>query len=412
MADNKPTKQQAKPAAHQIAAPQSAKPLSTSDSGFLQLSPAKQQEVISAELFGTAERMDYNYTEYGKKCALNGIVAAQVYLRNAGKSFQDINLPLFVLSLHNLAVTELNCATLPAEAFCDMRGNVLAFRPQGVGNERLVRKFGVGIKPETGLHKCWVIHEGDEFTLPQFDGLDIVPPKWIPKGVSGKVIMVVYPVEKANGDVEWLMADRASVISNVVAQIRQNALYSFFKKDSAGNLLDAYGNLAKPKGKYNPAVDTRARDNFYNLINELAEKANGDLDVFLSYPEVKKFVNPTYTSFGSREAMIERKMKNNALKQYPKDYESSIVAQAVSDMNEDYDESLNESPASIEERRTVVEKVEEETKAPPTGEQVADFSIDESTGEVIASEEPSRDSSPGPNQKPAEEPKGGYDDLV
>lgn len=403
MADNKPTKQQAKPAARQIAAPQSAKPLSTSDSGFLQLSPAKQQEVISAELFGTAERMDYNYTEYGKKCALNGIVAAQVYLRNAGKSFQDINLPLFVLSLHNLAVTELNCATLPAEAFCDMRGNVLAFRPQGVGNERLVRKFGVGIKPETGLHKCWVIHEGDEFTLPQFDGLDIVPPKWIPKGVSGKVIMVVYPVEKANGDVEWLMADRASVINNVVAQIRQNALYAFVKRDQAGSVIYY-------KGK--PQIDAAARDAFYDRINKLAEQAAGDLDKFLAYPEVLKYVNPTYTSFGSREAMIERKMKNNALKQYPKDYESSIVAQAVSDMNEDYDESLNESPASIEERRTVVEKVEEETKAPPTGEQVPDFSIDESTGEVIASEEPSRDSSPGPNQKPAEEPKGGYDDLV
>lgn len=365
--------------------------LTTSDPQFLALSPARQQEVISAELFGTAEKMDYKYTDYGKKCALNGIVAAQVYLRGVNKEFKDVNIPLFLLSLHNLAVTELNCATIPSEAFCDMRGDVLTFKPQGVGNERLVRKFGVGIKPETGLHKCWVIREGDEFTLPQFDGLDIVPPKWTPKSLSGKVKMVVYPVEKSNGDVEWLMADRSSVIQNVVAQCRQNALYAFVVRGEDGKPVYRYGRQV---------VDTKKRDAYYETINALAEQANGDLDKFLAFPEVKQYVNPTYTSFGSREAMILRKMQNNALKQYPKDYESSIVAKAISDMNEDLDESLNDRNV-IDNQEDVIEKVEQETKAAPQGEKVPDFDVDESTGEIInktdeKAEEP---------QKPKAEPK-------
>jgi hypothetical protein len=387
--------------------------LTTADPQFLALSPARQQEVISAELFGTAEKMDYKYSDYGKKCALNGIVAAQVYLRGVGKEFKDINIPLFILSLHNLAVTELNCATIPSEAFCDMRGDVLAFKPQGVGNERLVRKFGVGIKPETGLHKCWVIRDGDEFTLPQFDGLEVVPPKWTPKSLSGKVKMVVYPVEKANGDVEWLMADRASVIQNVVAQCRQNALYAFTKKDDNGNPIDKWGNLAWPKGKYKAATDTKARDAYYERLNQLAEEANGDLDKFLANPEVKKYINPTYTSFGSKEAMILRKMQNNALKQYPKDYESSIVAKAISDMNEDLDESLDERNA-IDNHEDVIEKVEKETKALPQGEKVPDFEVNEETGEISepAKEEPTSATKQAEEATSAKPAQDDYEDLV
>lgn len=375
--------------------------VTTADPRFPTLSPAKQQEVISAELFGNAAKIDCDYTEYGKKCALNAIVAAQVFLRDHGKDFKDIDVQTFVLSLHNVAVTELNCSTVPSEAYCDLRGNVLTIRPQGVGNERLTRKWGVGIKPETGLHKCWVIREGDEFSLPQFDGMDVVPPKWTPKSLHGKAILVVYPVEKKNGDVEWLMADRASVISNVVAQIRSNTLYAFMKTDANGNLLDKYGGLAYPKGKYRPVVDVDKRDAFYETLNKLAEQANGDLDKFLEYPEVRKYINPTYTSFGSREAMIERKMKNNALRPYPKDFESSIVAKAVDAMQEDYDESLD-SDRYVDEGKDVVSTVESETKTLPKGEPVPDFSVDSETGEVMA--EPAKPE-PKPEKKPEKKPE-------
>lgn len=365
-------------------------PVSVSDPRFGKLTPARQQEVISSELFGKAANMDYDYSEYGKKCALNAIVYAQSFLREKGKSLADIDLDLFLSSLHNIAVTEINPAAIPSEAYCDIRGNVLVIKPQGAGNERLTRKFGVGIKPDTGLHKPWVVRQGDDFSLPQFDGLDVTAPKWTPKSISGKVVAVVYPLEKANGDVEWLMADRSSVIANVVAQIRQNALYAFIARDEAGKPVYHYGKQV---------VDIKARDAFYERINQLAEQANGDLDKFLEYPEVKKYVNPTYTSFGSREAMIERKMKNNALKQYPKDYESSIIAKAVADMDEDRDDSTD-SDRYVDVSEDVVEKVEEETKLPPKGEPVPDFSVDDETGEVIA--EPAKPE-PKPEPKPAKE---------
>lgn len=382
-------------------------PVSVSDPRFGNLTPARQQEVISAELFGKAANMDYEYSEYGKKCALNAIVYAQSFLREKGKTLTDIDLDLFLASLHNIAVTEINPATIPSEAYCDIRGNILIFKPQGVGNERLVRKFGVGIKPETGLHKAWVIREGDDFSLPQFDGLEIIAPTWTPKSLSGKVIAVVYPLEKANGDVEWLMADRSSVIANVVAQVRQNALYAFIAKDEQGKPVYRYGKQV---------VDIKARDAYYERVNQLAEAAKGDLDKFLANAEIKRYVNPTYTSYGSMEAMIERKMKNNALKQYPKDYESSVIAKAVADMAEDRDDTLDGDAQYVDVSENVIEKVEEETKRPAKGEPVHDFSVDDETGEIVtepAKPEPKPEKAAPKPTKAEEEPVADeLDDLL
>ncbi len=362
------------------------------------LTPAKQQEYLSARLFGNAASMDVVYTEYGKKCAANAIVQTMSYLKSNNKSFKDVDVDLYMLTLHSVALTELNCAANPSECYVELRGNILAIKPQGAGNERLTRRFGVAIKPKTGLHTCWKVREGDEFHMPQFNGLEVTPPVWKPAtgNMANKVVVVVYPVEKTDGTIEYLIADRNSVKSNVVAQIRQTLLYAFYKTDEKGyRLKDKYGRFI---------VDAERRDKAYALINAKAEAAK-TLDEFLDDPEVAKVLNPTYTSYGSREAMIVRKMQNNALKQYPKDYESSAVAEAMKLMDEDYDDTIDEKPELLRApvQEDVVEKVERETKAAPKGPQIADFSVNEETGEISAKKE----------EKPAkpEQPKEGKDDL-
>ena len=104
--------------------------------------------------------------------------------------------------------------------------------------------------------------------------------------------------------------------------------------------------------------------------------------------------------------MIERKMKNNALKQYPKDYESSVIAKAVADMAEDRDDTLDGDAQYVDVSENVVEKVEEETKLPPKGDPVPDFAIDGETGEIVAEpakEEPKHAKAAKPEPKPTEE---------
>ena len=382
------------------------------DNKFAALSPSKQREVLLNRAFKTAEAVEFKYTEAGKRAANNALVGVQNYLAQKGKSLNDIDVAQLALSIHAIACTELDMAAMPSECYVDMRGDVVSIKPQGAGNEKLVSRFGRGIK---NLRRPWIVRKGDEFTLPQYDGLDVQAPKWTPKSMSGKVLMVVYPAEMKDGSVEWLMADRSSVIANVVAQCRQNALYAFLKKDADGHYISKYNGKPTDNERF-AAVDEKARDAYYERLNGLAESADGDLDKFLESPEVKKYINPTYTSYGSKEAMIIRKMENNALKKFPRDFTSEVIAEAVDALREDRDESVEDQKPQP--KRDVIDQVEEETKALPKGDAVPDFDVNEETGEVNIPE-PQKVEEAEVDEKPAEAPQEAadkqaddYDDLM
>lgn len=284
----------------------------------------QKNEIIGIE--ETLKQSGCELTPYGKKCAINVIAGIISFLQESGKDFKDVNMTLLRLSVQNVALTELNYAALPSEIYFDLRGNVLTVKPQGAGNEKLVRTYGVKVED---LSMPWLIREGDEFTLPSYDGESCTSPKWVRKSLDKPVIAVCYKVKKTDGSCEWLISGREEVAMNLIAQIRQNALYKFNKKDKDGKLIfNKYGK---------PIVDTEARDKFYDSLNDRK------LDDLLNDPKLKEFINPTYTSGGSKQQMIIRKMKNNALKQYPKEYNNALQKQAVENMFEDDDESLKVS---------------------------------------------------------------------
>ena len=78
--------------------------------------------------------------------------------------------------------------------------------------------------------------------------------------------------------------------------------------------------------------------------------------------------------------MIVRKMQNNALKNYPKEYDSTAIKEAVKNMIEDYDESLNEKAKAVLDV-DAVDKVETEIHQEQSGEAIPGFEIDDN-GEV------------------------------
>lgn len=274
------------------------------------LSKIQQFQVsIVNGITSTLKESECELTPYGKKCALNCIAGIVSFLKSKERSFESIDMDLLKISVQNAALLELNYASLPPEIYFDLRGNILTVKPQGAGNEKLVRTYGVGVKE---LAQPWVILEGDEFILPSYDGNNITPPKWVRKTLSGKAIAVCYRLVKTNGETEYLISGREEVASNLIAHIRQNALLKIKDKDKRGE--------------------------FYQTLE------NRTLDDLLSDPELKEYINPTYLSGGSREQMIIRKMKNNALKNYPREYNNSIIQEAAISMFEDVDESLNEKP--------------------------------------------------------------------
>jgi hypothetical protein len=335
------------------------------------------QNQLLSELDKANQEFGANFTPYGKTCAINCIAGIVSFSKANGIELNKIDPTLLRLQVQNVGFTELNYASIPSEIYFDLRkttmkdkdgndkeGYTIAIKPQGAGNEKLVRKYGVGLKKGSGLRNAILIREGDEFIMPQFNGLEMTPPVYKPqlKNANNKVIAVVYPAEKEDGSVEYLIATRDSVKANLIAQIRQNTLYAF-----KTTYVNKYGKECEKN-------DKEARDKFYEELDKKAE--NMTLDEMLADEELLKYINPTYTSGGSKEQMILRKMKNNALKNYPKEYDTSFIKNAVENMFEEKDESVLE-------RKNVVERVERELDEDLNDDVIMDFSVNEEVDKSV-----------------------------
>ena len=341
-----------------------------------------QVDIVNQVEKGLAE-VGQTFTEYGKQCVVNALAAIIITTKNNDIKVGDLDQTMLKIALTNVGLTELNFNAIPAEAFLDIRKAggkkdangvyhetySIAIRPQGAGNEKLTRRFGVNVKE---LKPALLIREGDDYTLPGFDGEKMTPFTWKPKSLDKKVIMVVYPLLKTDGSYEYLMATRDSIVPNLIAQIRQNNLYTFKKQENGRS-----------------SIDTEKRDAFYEELNN--DFDGKTLDEILADPKWKKELSNTYTSGGSKEAMILRKMKNNALKNYPREYDNNAIAEAVKDMFEDKDESLNEKPKKVIDV-DAVEKVEKEIEEPVGDQAPKDFFVND-------------DSELEPVTVPTEEPK-------
>lgn len=332
----------------------------------------KLQDQLLAELDKSAKSMGQDFTEYGKKCVINAIAQLVITTKQQGIELTEFDPTLVRLALQNIGYTELNIAAIPSECYFDIRKTkdgkkTLAIKPQGVGNEKLLRTYGVDVKE---VRSPWKVREGDEFTYPSYDGLNVTPPKWTPKSFDKKVIMVVYPVIKNDNNVEYLIATREGIKPNIIAQVKQNTLYD------------------------------KNKESIYARIEKDAETKS--VDELLNDPEWSNIINPTYTSGGSKEQMILRKMCNNAIKNYPKDYKDSYMANAIKDMFEDKDDSLVPPKEYID--ADTVEKVEEEIKEEPKGAKVEDFDTDnDGVIEEKVKAEPQPDPTPTPAPKKVED---------
>ena len=116
------------------------------------------------------------------------------------------------------AMLRLNAAANPRECYIIIRNfkgadgvwrNRFEFGIEGDGNDKLVRKYGVNVK---NVHPYWKVREGDDFTYASFKGLEMEPPTWTPKGCTGKIVRVVYPVEyeddEGNKEVQFHICER------------------------------------------------------------------------------------------------------------------------------------------------------------------------------------------------------------
>ena len=162
------------------------------------------QVALVKQVENSVAEMGKSFTNYGKQCVINALASLVLYCRNNDIKFGTIDQTMVKLALINVGYTELNMAALPSEAYFDIRkltkevekedGQVdrvtyyaISIKPQGAGNEKLTRKYGVNVKE---LQSALLIREGDEYALPGFDGTKMTPFSFFstPSAIFGQLI--------------------------------------------------------------------------------------------------------------------------------------------------------------------------------------------------------------------------------
>ena len=240
--------------------------------------------------------------------------------------------------LQQVATLRLNAFSRPRECYFQTRkkkqpdGNWTTSIEMGIegdGNDVILRNFGHGVEE---VYPYWDVHVDDEFTYPVHHGIDVEPPTWKRCG-TGKYARVVYPVRFTDGTVRYFISERAEVRANLVAHINNNMMNETF-----GIAESRYKATLQQKQQ----IDARK--------SELKALMDGkDIDEILDIPELKPYISPAWMD-GSRERMILRKMRNNAVKPIPKDFANELSlsayykSMAVSESDNTIDAEYREIP--------------------------------------------------------------------
>ena len=290
------------------------------------------------------------YDDAEKTCAMSAMTTIYTLMKDSKKDMNLFDGNSIRQAVGQAASLRLNATAYPSECFFQIRNKqsadgkwtpVIEMGIMGAGNDAILRNFGVGVAE---VLPAWIVHEGDEFEYPSFNGLEITPPKWTPKAWGGKVIRVCYPVKMQDGKVQYLIAEREGVRVNLIAHIRNNMLNETF-----GICEDRYKATAKQKEQIK-----QAKQQVMDVITRCTT-----VDDILVCPEARPFISMAWLD--STESMIERKMRNNAIRNFPKDY-NTMAKRSILQTDEVYKANQAEIEANANSEELAIEgEVIEET---------------------------------------------------
>lgn len=240
-----------------------------------------------------------NIDSYQAVCGYNILAQINVQLAKEGLTFTSPNVDKETINnaIKYVIVYRLN--TDNKEVFAIVRNEkrgknddntdkwvkVIEVKPQYKGTLKILATYGRNVAK---VYPEWIVREGDDFKYQTFKGIDVVPPEWQPHGTDGKVRLVVVPIKYNDGFVDYRIAERESVATNIKAQIKQSVMFDKNKEE----ILAKIGDMT--------------------------------LEQLLTDKTLAKYVNDTYTGLSSEE-MIITKLVLNAVKRVQIDYSSALA---------------------------------------------------------------------------------------
>lgn len=218
-------------------------------------------------------------------------------------------------------------------------------KPQYKGTLKILKTYGRDVAK---VYPEWIVRENDDFTYPSMRGVESVPPCWSTHGTTGRVRLVVVPIQYKNGYIEYRISERDSVATNIKAQIKQSLMFD------------------KQKG---PQV--------MELIKDMT------LDELLTNETIAPYVNDTYTGLSSEE-MIITKLILNAVKRVDIDYKNAFSRELYEKTfdNADVYKKSHTAAEIVQQSKTEIELKEPVTEiAVGSAQNVKDDSIPEHTAD-------------------------------
>lgn len=353
--------------------------------GFI-TAASNAENTIMTSIIGQLEKRGIKLDEYQKECGINAVSAINALLYAAGltwaspeldpSNYQDI--------IKKVAVQKLNAIASNREVYFQFRNTkiggtwkkLIEVGIEGDGNDAILRNFGVDVKK---VHPFWEVREGDKFEYPSFNGISKTPPKWSPTG-KGKTSRIVYPIELLDGNIDYRISEREDVKRNLIAHVNNSMMNETF-------------NICK--SRYDANADEKAKiDAKKREIKSKLDKQS--LEEILDNAELEAWISPAWREGQSRESMIIRKMRNNAIKKFPKDFGSAYALQAYNELT---DETIAAAAVEIETLANSGEVVDvdfKEEEKPPAPAQTP--RIDSDTGEVLDESHSQKTELEGPDE--------------
>lgn len=261
--------------------------------------------------------------DYSKKCAMSAMSSIYELVKASDKDVKNIDISNLREIVGRCASLKLNATAFPRECYFQLRSKktktgwvqTVEMGIEGDGYDSILQNFGEHVKR---VMPVWVVHEGDDFVYPRRRGLEVTPPEWEEKGLSQKVARVVYPVVLVDNSVQYLIAERDSVKTNLFAHVRNNLMNETF--GICKNRFDATdAQIAEINAKK-------------EVIYEALRKCD-TLDDMLECAEALPYISAAWRD--SQEEMITRKLRNNAVKKFKKNFDG-MAQRANLQMDDSY----------------------------------------------------------------------------
>lgn len=265
------------------------------------------------------------YDDYSKQCAMSAMTSIYQLVKDSDK-IKDLN-GLDTSNLREVvgqcASLKLNANAVPRECYFQLRTKksgenyvqVVEMGIEGDGNDALLRNYGENVDT---VYPCWLVKDGDEFSYPKHKGIEMTPPEWEEMGRSQKVVRVVYPLKLKDGTFQYLIAERDGVKVNLFAHVRNNLMNETF-----GICQNRYKASAEQLSKIKAK-----KEEIFDALRKCAT-----VDEMLECEVAKPYISAAWLD--TPESMIVRKMRNNAIKKYRKDF-NSMAKQSFNQLDETY----------------------------------------------------------------------------